>query len=282
MIWKNFAPEELKRQYSPSSVVDNFDELVAAYATRSKASEASVEVIGNIRYGDHEDERLDLFPAGAPDAPLMVFIHGGYWQALSKSDSTFAGAGFVRQGIAFAAIDYSIAPKGTIEQMVDQCVNSLVWLYENAGQFGYAREKIYLSGSSAGAHLAAMAMIRLRQMNVDQASPLVKGCVLMSGIYDLRPLLDTYVNEPLNLNEKRASDLSPILLGLEALPGAIVCWGENETDEFKRQSRDFADALITAGSDCDHFEIAGCNHFDIVHQLEKTRIESGRLILQTD
>jgi len=282
MIWKTFGPEELRRQYSPSTCVDNFDELVAAYTSRSKDSEASAKVIKNIQYGDHEDERLDLFPVDAPGAPLMVFIHGGYWQALSKEESTFAGAGFARQGIAFAAIDYSIAPAGTVEQMVDQCVRSLIWLYENAGQFGYSSEKIYLSGSSAGAHLATMAMIRLRQLSVDEENTIVKGSVLLSGIYDLRPLLNTYVNDPLGLSEEDACDLSPVLHDLDELPNAIVCWGENETDEFKRQSRDYAQALINAGGECEFFEIPGCNHFDIVHQLENTSIESGTLTMKFD
>ena len=147
-------------------------------------------------------------------------------------------------------------------------------------QYGFSREKIFISGSSAGAHLAAMAMIRLRQINIDRASTIVKGSVLMSGIYDLRPLLNTYVNDPLELNERRACDLSPMLLNLEALPDLIVCWGENETAEFKRQSRDFALAHLKAGGDCQYFEIPDCNHFDLVHQLENIRIDSGRLIFE--
>jgi len=240
-MWKTLGRSELERQYSPSSCVDNFDDLVAAYATRSKASEAGATVIKSISYGDHADETLDLFPVADPGAPLMVFIHGGYWQALSKNDSTFAGAGFVRRGIAFAAIDYTLAPKGTIEQMVDQCCRSLVWLRDNAGQYGYSSEKIFLSGSSAGAHLAVMAMSTLGKLRIGE---IVKGCVLMSGIYDLRPLVNTYVNAPLGLNEESARALSPALIDLEALPDSIICWGENETGEFKRQSVEFARAQI--------------------------------------
>ncbi len=281
-MWKTLRHEELERQYSPSSCVNNFDELIAAYANRSRASEARANVIKDVRYGDQEDEKLDLFPAAEPGAPLLVFIHGGYWQALSKDDSTFAGAGLVSHGIAFAAIDYSLAPKAGIEQMIDQCARGILWLRDNATRYGYSSEKIFLSGSSAGAHLAVMAMIRLSQLSVQPADSIVKGCVLMSGIYDLRPLVNTYVNEPLKLNEKSARDFSPALLNLEVLPRLIVCWGENETDEFKRQSRDFALAHLEAGGDCRYFEIAGCNHFDIVHQLENVRIESGGLTMENE
>lgn len=278
-MWKTLGQEELERQYSPSSCVDNFDDLIAAYATRSQLSEASASVIKNIRYGDQADEILDLFPVAAPGAPLMVFIHGGYWQALSKDDSTFAGAGFASRGVAFAAIDYTLAPKGTIEQMVDQCCRSLVWLRDNAGRYGYSSERIFLSGSSAGAHLAVMVMITLGKLRVDG---IVKGCVLLSGIYDLRPLVKTYVNAPLGLNEESARAFSPALFDLEALPDSIVCWGENETSEFKRQSREFARAHIDAGGNCDHFEIAGRNHFDLVYELEKVRIEPGGLTMDID
>lgn len=261
--WKTWDKSELEKQYSPSSCVDNFVELIEEYKVLSKASEAKTKVLKNLQYGSASDELLDLFPAKVKGSPLMIFIHGGYWQALSKEDSTFAGFDFWEQGLAYAAIDYTIAPQGSMARMIEQCVESVLWLYENAEKFGFSRDEIYISGSSAGAHLASMTVLRLLETN----RPVIKGSVLISGVYDLRPLVQTYVNEPLGMTEKEAKDISPIFKDLTTMPPSIVCWGENETNEFKRQSVAFANALGQAGSGCTFFEIEQYNHFNIVKKL---------------
>ena len=277
--WRDFDLATLEREYSPSSCVDDLGALIEAYASRSRESEARATVHKGLIYGNHPDEALDFFPADNPRAPLQIYIHGGYWQELSKDESTFAGADFVAEGVAFAAIGYTLAPDAGIEQIVEQCRRSLVWLYRNAGELGFDGERIFISGSSAGAHLAAMLLTTHWE---DYAVPadLVKGATLMSGIYDLRPICDTYINEPLQLDETAARELSPLFGNLAGLPPAIVCWGEHETDEFKRQSRFFADALQQAGSPATMLEVAGRNHFDIVHALANPSTSLGERVFE--
>ena len=277
MSWEQMNIEEIEREYSPSSCIDDIQVYMHGYVHLSKEAEARGRVIKDIAFGEHPDERVDLFPAEREDAPLFVFIHGGYWQELSKDESTFAGPGFVRQGVSYAAANYTIAPAGTLEQMVDQCTRCITWLYENAEAYGCAKDNIILAGHSAGAHLAAMAMIRLVQ-----GSPcrLVKCGVLISGVYDLRPLLRTYVNAPLKLDGTRAAHLSPMFADLSGMPPVIVCWGENETGEFKRQSREFSAALEAAGGTAWSFEVTDCNHFDIIHTMEQPATELGGVIAE--
>ncbi len=276
-IWRDFDRATLERQYSPSSCVDDFDALIEAYVSRSKDSEARATVRKGLAYGDYADEALDYFPANHRRVPLQVYIHGGYWQQLSKNESTFAGADFVAEGVAFAAVDYTLAPKARIEQMVEQCRRSLVWLYRNADELGFDREKIFISGSSAGAHLAAM-LLTTSWADYAVPSDLVKGATLMSGVYDLRPICHTYVNEPLEMSEPEARSLSPLFRHQSGLAPTIVCWGENETDEFKRQSRLFSDALQLAESPVTTFEVAGRNHFDIVHTLADRSTSLGKQV----
>ena len=278
-IWRDFDLATLEREYSPSSCVDDLRALIDAYAARSRESEARATVHKGLAFGSHPDEALDYFPVENPRAPLQVYIHGGYWQELSKDESTFAGADFVAEGVAFAAIGYTLAPKARIGEMVEQCRRSLVWLYRNADDLGFDRERMFISGSSAGAHLAAMLLTTHWE---DYAVPahLVKGATLMSGIYDLRPICDTYINEPLMLDESSARDLSPLFGSLAGLPPAIVCWGEHETDEFKRQSRSFADALQQAGSPVATLEVPGHNHFDIVHALANRSTSLGERVFE--
>ena len=262
-MWEGMNKEELEQQYSPSSCVNNFDELIEQYTVRSKVSEKSSKVQKDIRYGEQDDELLDLFVTNRSGAPLLVFIHGGYWQALSKNESTFAGSELAEAGVSYAAIDYTIAPKGKIAHMIDQCVKAVLWLKDNAANGGYSSDDIYLAGSSAGAHLATMTTLKLKEI----IQPCVKGLILLSGVYDVQPLVNTYVNDPLGLTMEEARMLSPLNYDLKDMPPALIYYGENETDEFKRQSQSFAKDIREAGSLADCKEISGYNHFDIVHQL---------------
>ena len=264
--WRKLGKAKLEQQYSPSSCVDDLDALIAAYAARSRVSESRARVLKGLKYGEHSDESLDFFPARNKRSALHVFIHGGDWQDLSKNESTFPGADLVDNGIAFAAVDYTLAPAAKIGHMVEQCRKCVTWLYRNAEDLGFDRGKIFLSGSSAGAHLASMVLLTPWRSYGMPPDP-IRGAILMSGIYDLRPICHTYVNEPLLMDEAEATALSPLFRDLSGMPPAIICWGENETDEFKRQSRDFSRAWQEAGAEAEAFEVTGCNHFDIVHTL---------------
>ncbi len=278
MNWKKFSRAELERQYSPSSCVDNLDELILAYGVKSREAKARADHRKDLEYGEHPDEKLDYFPAKHLSSPLHVFIHGGYWQQLSKNESCFAAADFVSEGISFAAPDYSLAPTASISGMVDQCRRALQWLYNNAADLGFDRKRIYISGSSAGAHLATMVLLT----NWDQyglPADVIKGATLMSGIYDLRPLCKTYINEPLHLNEDSALELSPLFMVPPDGPPAIICWGEHETDEFKRQSREFHSAYTAQNNQAMMLEVPGANHFDIVHHLAAPKSGLGKLVL---
>ena len=275
--WRQLDRASLEQQYSPSSCVSDFPGLLAAYAEKSRESELRARVLKDLRYGEQPDETLDFFPARAKSSPLHVFLHGGYWQELSKNESTFPGADFVANGISFAATGYTLAPAAKIGDMVVQCRKSIAWLYQNAAALGFDRDRIFLSGSSAGAHLASMVLLTAWE---DYGLPanVIKGATLMSGVYDLRPLCHTYVNDPLQMNEAEATGLSPLFMNLAGMPPAVICWGEHETDEFKRQSRAFSSAWQNAGNRSVTFEVPGRNHFDIVHTLADPNSTLGRRV----
>lgn len=269
--WRDWPLAEREREYSPSSRIDDIGPYIAAYGDRSRAAEARARVLKDLRWGDEADETLDFFPAARADAPLMVFIHGGYWQELSKEESLFAGADFAANGIAFAAINYSLAPKLRLGQIVDQCRRALAWLHSRAGDLGFDPRRIHVSGSSAGGHLAAM-------MLTPRAVPLA-GLVLLSGVFDLEPLAGTYIDAPLRLQVHDIAALSPQRLDPGRPLPVLVAWGENETGEFKRQSRDYAAHLRRAGFAVAEDEIPGVNHFDIVFGLGDPATRLGRAVL---
>lgn len=249
--------------YSPSSMVGgDLTPFLQAYRDLSAAAYATLPQVHTLAYGSRASQTLDLVvPAAAEPGALHVFIHGGYWQELSKTDSFFAAPGTLSQGIAFAALEYTLAPHAGMDAIVAEVVMALRFLRARAGELGIDPARIVVSGSSAGAHLAAMAALELG------ADEQPAGLILLSGIYDLRPLLGIYVNDALGMDETTAIRNSPLLRHVSDFPRCGIAWAENDTDEFKRQSRQFAQSLLSAGRDVQLLEVPGRNHFDIVHDL---------------
>ncbi len=269
--WSDWPLAQREREYSPSSCIDDISPFLRAYGDRSRAAEARARVIKDLRWGPGTDETLDFFPAARAEAPLLVFIHGGYWQELSKEESLFAGADCAAAGVAYAAINYTLAPAARLDQIVGQCRRALAWLAAEGGRLGFDPARIHVAGSSAGAHLAAM-------MLTPRPVPLA-GLVLLSGVFDLAPLAGTYIDEPLRLTPQDIAALSPQRLDPGAPLPVLVAWGENETGEFKRQSRDYAAHLRAAGFVVAEDEIPTVNHFDIVFDLGDPATTLGRAVM---
>ena len=235
----------LETEYSPSSCVASIDDELAAYAAASAAAAATLPH-RTIAYGPHPDERAIVFD-GPIGAPLHVFIHGGYWQALGAADCLMMAPALVAAGLRVASIDYTLAPAASIGEMIDQCCRAVASLIDELHPTDTSA-----SGSSAGAHLAA---------HVAQHEPRVARAVLLSGVYRLAPLVRTYINEPLGLTAATAAQWS---VDLERRPAAevLVVHGSNETEAFKAQS-----AAAAAAWNVEVVEVVGRNHFDLVFEL---------------
>ncbi len=242
---------DLEQEYSPSSRVGGSAEpFIEEYGRRSDLVARSL--------GDRivEVEGGSRFVEARPGAPLSIFVHGGYWQALSAAESMFLATPALDLGWSFAAVEYTLAPAATVEQMVVECSAAIGRLVDRLRP-----AKVVLSGHSAGAHLVAMtALVAPAPVSVDRV-------VLVSGVFDLRPLRHTSVNEPLALDEARAVALSPALAGVQGTAPTAVVWGEDDTDAFRRQSREYAAHLRAAGLDVTEHEHAGRHHFDIVEEI---------------
>jgi arylformamidase len=262
--WRALSARDREREYSPSSCIGgDYQPYIRAYIERSAAARRSHPPM-TIRYGPTERQTFDLFiPEGVPRPPVLVFFHGGYWQELSKHESAFTAPGCVAHGIAYAAVDYTLAPAATLSGIVEECRAAVASL----GRF----DRLVVAGSSAGAHLAAMVALA--------ADRRVDGAVLVSGIYDLEPLIGTSIDAALGLDPATAARNSPLRQSLKGFPRSLVCWGENETDQFKRQSLAFAGALRQAGAECTAFECPGRNHFDAILDLADPATLLGRRTL---
>jgi arylformamidase len=163
---------------------------------------------------------------------------------------------------------------------VEQCRRALASLHRQAAALGFDARRIYVSGNSAGAHLAAMLLAAGWQAGYGVGDDVVAGGVLLSGIYDLEPLMGTYIDEALHLSDADVATLSPSRLKMGRPVRTIVAWGDNETTEFKRQSRTFASALVRSGFPVSAFELAGTNHFDIVFGLANRGSVLGKATIE--
>lgn len=253
--------DNLEREYSPSSRAGgSADPFVADYQVRSAAARASlgtrVQPLG-------PDGVSGWVVPAEKGAPLLVFVHGGYWQALSAAESLYLAPALAQLGWSYAALDYTLAPAADLAQMERECAAGLRAL----SALGAGR--VVLTGHSAGAHLAAM-------VSLVHAAPLaIDRLVLVSGVYDLRPLVHTTVNVPLGLNEASAAALSPLLLpSAGGVADVVVAWGDNDTDAFRAQGRAYARHVGARTLEC-----VGRHHFDIVDDLVHPDTPLGALTL---
>ena len=273
-VYATFDQDTLDREYSPSSCIDDIDVYLDEYARTSKAAKSDA-LKGNAcdadqRYGPGAEETLDLFlPAERGSAPLHVFIHGGYWQLLSKDESCFAAPMFQQHGSLFAALNYTLAPQQTLTGIVEENRRAITWLYQNADDWGFDRERIYLSGHSAGAHLAMM-MLQTDWPKFGLPHDVIKGVCAVSGVFDLEPVRLSYVNDVLGMDTSEAERNSPIRHSLTNRCPVIFAYGDNETNEFKRQTDEYETVLQDAGIPVTLREIADRNHFDVILDLADT------------
>lgn len=264
MLYRGFSPSELEREYSPSSMVGgDLTPYLASYAALSAQARDKMEVRENLAYGDGPAQVLDFFPAAETNAPLHIFIHGGYWQALSQRESALMAPVLHENGQAFATLNYTLAPDARVGQMVEECRAALLWLAAQAEDLGFDPSHITLSGHSAGAQLAVMVMATSSN-ELAQAGLRVRNVILISGVYDLEPISLTSANEPLQLTKVEIHDLSPCLNLPAPGPRYRVTVAERDTPEFIRQSRDYAELLRRAGHSVTFDLQQGRHHFDII------------------
>ena len=256
------------RQYNARLSVQDVGAILAQYQAQSAPVLEWPQRVANQAYGERATELLDIYPAHVPDAPVFVFIHGGYWRALSKDDSACVVPALHAAGVTVVLIDYDLMPAASLDHIVDQVRRATAWVFHNIADFGGDPRRIHVSGSSAGGHLAGMLVTGHWHADYGVPQDVVKGAVLLSGLFDLQPLTVLLPNTWMQMDEACAMRNSPRF----AIPPAgsaqgcriLVCCGEFESTEFKRQSSDFLQAWKARCLPGDWVETPGTNHFDIV------------------
>jgi arylformamidase len=263
--WQEFDRARLDTEYSPSLTAKDFHGAVAGYATASAAAKRLYcrRALLDQRYGDSPRALLDVFPARGTPAPIHIFIHGGFWQELSKDYAAFPAPAFIAAGSAFVAVNYTLAPQATLAGIVAEIRAAFAWVRHNAPRFGGDPDNIVVSGHSAGAYLAA-ALIATEGATV---VPGLRGLCLISGVYQLEPIRRSYVNDKLALRPSDISALDILATRPVADVPVHVFVGADETPEFRRQSAALHAAWAPHLTDCRHVALPGRDHFDILSDL---------------
>lgn len=248
------------------------DTHIARWSAESAGARTRLVGAFDERYGEGDKATLDFFPARQPGAPVLVFIHGGYWRRMDKADHSFVAAVPVGAGAAVAVINYDLCPSVTVETIVAQCRAAIAWVHRNAAGFNGDPARIYVSGHSAGGHLTAMT-VATEWKAQGLPADLIKGALPISGIFDLHPIRRTSINDDTRLDQAAADRLSPIYLKPAVLPPLVAAVGAGETFAFIEQNRAFADRWRHWGGKLETLEVAGVHHFDVI--LELARAESG-------
>jgi acetyl esterase/lipase len=255
-LYRGMDRTALDAAYNNGAAVADSGRIMAEWQARSDEFAARRPQHLDLRYGDAERNRIDLFVAKS-GAPVLVFIHGGYWQMRAKENFRFLAAGPLAHGISVALVGYTLAPARGLDGIVAEVRAAVGWLASNAKTYGGAGDRLYVSGWSAGGHLTAMAL----------SAPGVRSGLAVSGIFDLEPIRLCYLNEKLRLDEDEVRRNSPLLHPHEAARPLLVAYGGDELPELQRQSEEFAAARARAGLPGRVVRLSGHHHFSIMEEL---------------
>lgn len=242
--------------------VTDFDAIVAEIVSRSEEARANIPMIADVAYGPDATETADLFfPEGPRDGlPVHMFIHGGYWRMFSKRDYSHIAETVTRAGAIAVIIDYALMPAVRMARIVDQVRHARRWVSNHISGFGGDPDRLTVSGHSAGAHLATM-------LFDDDANPSgIKGALLLSGLYDLKPLQDSFLAAEIAITDEEVKQFTPLTHQFDAAVKVDILVGEDETPPFHEQAKAFAAHLIKQQLHASHSSFAG-HHMSGVRDL---------------
>lgn len=274
-LYQGYDRAGLDGQYNNRLLVPDYATYFARWTKDSEAARQRLAGDGavlDIAYGPDKLETLDLFPAKAPAGakpPVLVFIHGGYWRALDKSDFSFTALPYVDAGITYVVVNYPLIPAATIDTIGNSIMSAISWLYWNIGEYDADPARLYVSGHSAGGQLAPLALAQ-DWAALGLPDELVKGAVAISGLYDLEAIRRCYLDEGMNLDDgavRRNSPLYQIPHADRLVGPLLLCVGAEESPEFRRQQADFAAAWSQTQRPARVVPAPGANHFSVVDQM---------------
>ncbi|RAS08668.1 alpha/beta hydrolase [Cupriavidus alkaliphilus] len=265
-MYRNFNQEELDKQYNVRAGIPEFQDIFKRWEDTSAAFRRQHPVKPDLAYGGHAKQSLDFFPAASRERPLLVFIHGGYWQSLDKSDFSFVAAPYLQRDINVAVVNYRLAPEVGMAEIVRDNQEAVAWLYRHAAELGFDPHSIFVSGHSAGGHLTAT-LAGTDWASFGVPADLLKGGCAISGLYDLEPIRLCYLNQVVGLTTADVARYSPVHHVPKIKLPMILTVGGDESPEYHRLQREYQALLGECGFDVHVVVQERGHHFDAVDLL---------------
>ena len=258
----------LEKGYNVRLLVEDFDGLIEKWSNRSEKFKETVDSSLDCQYGNGEKDKLDIFRCGKPNAPLFIFVHGGYWQRGDKSVYSFVAESFVSSGIDVALIGYQLCPSASMTNIVDKIREAVIWIWNNADDYAISKNRINVSGHSAGGHITGMILATdWKEISEELPSDIVKTGIPISGLYQLDPIRETTIADALGLDDEESKELSPHFFKPKTDAPILVTLGGGETPEFHWQTDHFVDKWKEHRAPLDYFAEPEVDHFGVVERL---------------
>ena len=262
-VYLDYTQKQLDHNYSQAEWAPNMKQMLLRYEYRSALTRQQLGAPQRFAYGSKAVEGLNLFRASSSKAPVLIYLHGGAWAGGSAYMYDFPASMLLDKGISYIALDFDNVKTAGLDGMIVQIRSAIAWVYKNADTLNIDAEKIYLAGHSSGAHLGGVALA------TDWASygvpaNVLKGATLISGMYDLKPVRLSARSSYVPFTDAIEDALSAQRHLDKINTPVILATGSLETDEFKRQSRDFEQALLKSNKPVQRIEVMQFNHFEMM------------------
>ena len=281
-VFLDYDQAALDAAYDQSKYAPNLQQVIKRYASNSELTRSRLGAPRRAAYGSQPIEQLDIYRTGRANAPVHVFVHGGAWRSGAAKDYAFPAEMFVAAGSHYVVPDFAWVQDvgGGLAPISNQIRHALAWVARNAVSFGGDPGRIYVSGHSSGGHQAGVLATTDWKRDFGLPPDIVKGYVLISGIYDLYPVSLSARSSYVKFDERTLAELSALRhLQRIGAPVAVV-YGTLETPEFQRQSREFAEALRKASKPVQLVAADGYNHFEVMETLANPFQFAGRAALE--
>jgi arylformamidase len=281
-VWLDLDQQELDDAYDQSKYAANLQQVIKRYEVNSEISRQRLGAPTRLSYGSTPIEGGDLYATRRPNAPVHIFIHGGAWRGGLAKDNAFQAEMLVNSGAHYVALDFInvLEANGDLMPMAAQVRRGIAWIYKNAASFGGDPNRLYLAGFSSGGHLGGVALITDWQKEFGLPPDVLKGAVLCSGMYELKPVRLSARSRYVKFTDEMEHALST-QRHLERLNTPLVlAHGTLETPEFQRQTRDFAAALRAAGKPVQLLVGQSYNHFEMAETFASPYGLLGRAVLE--
>jgi arylformamidase len=280
-VWMNMDQVELDAAYDQSFYAPLAQQTIARAVSNSELVRQRLGPPQRIAYGPTAIEKLDIFRAKRPKAPVFFFIHGGAWLHGAAKDYAYAAETYVNAGAHYVVPDFIAVDKagGDLRVMAAQVRRAIAWTYKNAANFDGDPERLYIGGHSSGGHLCGVALVTDWQNEFGLSPSIIKGGACMSGMYDLKPVRLSKRGNYVHFTDAMEQAMSSQRHIDRIHAPVVVTYGTGETPEFQRQNRDFAAAIKTAGKPVELIEAAHYNHFDMMQSVGNPYGPNGRAVL---